>query len=852
MTASDHSLEVRARLPTELARLDELADNLLYGWDRRVRGLFFRMDPDLWRTCNHNPKVFLRRISQERLDGLARDREFLHQCRDVLGTFDAYLQSAPESRGGKIEGFEVNSETIAYFCMEYGLHESLQLYSGGLGILAGDLCKAASDLDLPFVAVGLMYRVGFFNQTLTRDGVQQIDYRPFNLADLPVRLVRDTDGSELQVQVELPGRMVALRIWRAAVGRIALYLLDSNVDANCPDDRRITYQLYGGDRCTRIEQEMVLGVGGVRALRAMDLAPTVWHVNEGHPALLILERCRERVAAGMDFGAAFEATAAATVFTTHTAVPAGHDLFPHDLAERHLMPTAEALGVPVAQLLALGESPQARDAFNMTALALRGSRQHNGVSAVHRDVAARMEAYVWPQIAPAENPLISVSNGVHTPTFLAREWVGLFDSRNPEWRRHLCDHDFWRETIEAIPDHRFWSLAQSLKSDVLDQFGAWLLAQYRRNNYTEARIEAMLRIFSLENTRPLIIGFARRFATYKRALLIFEDEERLGRILSDPQRPVILLFAGKAHPNDLPGQALIARLHQLAQQPPFRDRVFLLEGYDMALARKLVTGVDVWLNTPEYPMEASGTSGQKAAMNGVINLSVLDGWWAEGFDGGNGWGIAPHDGDVTAEERDRLEAEELLDLLEHEVVPSYFDMGPGGYSPDWVARSKRSMYTVLPRFNAERMLLDYAIRMYRPAAKLGRLLAADDGDTAQALARWKARVREAWSGVALDWSEPPPTMLEHGARARLRLRVRLNGLTAEDVAVECVLGFGEGACPARQAYRFRADTAVVDDAQTFSLDLLPPDNGLYRMQVRIYPHHELLQHPFEMGLMHWL
>jgi len=853
MSASDFPLEVRARLPAALARLDELADNLLYGWDRRVRGLFFRMDPQLWGTCNHNPKVFLRRISQERLDGLARDREFLQQYRDVLGNFDAYLQSAPGSPRQRIDGFEADGDTlIAYFCMEYGLHESLQLYSGGLGILAGDLCKAASDLDLPFVAVGLMYRVGFFNQTLTRDGVQQIDYRPFHAVDLPVHVVRDADGSEIHVRVELPGRMVALRIWRAAVGRIALYLLDSNVDANRPDDRRITYQLYGGDRCTRIEQEMVLGIGGVRALRAIGLAPTVWHVNEGHPALLILERCREWVAAGMDFGAALEATAAATVFTTHTAVPAGHDLFPHELAERHLLPTAEALGIPVTQLLALGESSQAGGAFNMTALALRGSRQHNGVSAVHRDVAADMEAYIWPQIDPGENPLISVSNGVHISTFLAREWVELFDSRNPEWRRHLCDRDMWQQTIENIPDHRFWNLAQSLKSDVLDQFGDWLLAQYRRNNFTEARIQAMLRIFSLENTRPLIIGFARRFATYKRALLIFEDAERLGRLLSDPQRPVILLFAGKAHPHDLPGQALITRLHEFAQQPPFRDRVFLLEGYDMALARKLVTGVDVWLNTPDYPMEASGTSGQKAAINGVINLSVLDGWWAEGFDGRNGWAIAPHEGDVAAEERDRLEAEELLDLLEYEVIPSYFDIGPGGYSRDWVARAKRSMFSVLPRFNAERMLRDYVTRMYRPAARFGRLLAADDGDGARALARWKSRVRAAWSDVTLAWSEPPPTILEHGARIGLRLRVELNGLTDEDVVVECVLAAAEGSNPARHVYRFGAQSPAVDGSHAFVLDLQPPDNGLYGMRVRIYPHHALLQHPFEVGLMRWL
>lgn len=849
--SSEHVLEVRARLPAALARIESLANNLLYSWDRRVRGLFFRMDANLWQACNHNPRVFLRRISQQRLDDLARNREFLRYYQDALRTFDDYLET---SVGGSVaaDGPGSDAELIAYFCMEYGLHESLQIYSGGLGILAGDVCKAASDLNLPFVALGLMYRVGYFNQTLSREGSQQMDYRPFDPEDLPLHSVQADDGSDLRIRVPLPGRDVALRVWRVAVGRISLYLLDTDIDENTLADRRITYQLYGGDRIARIEQEMVLGVGGVRALRALALAPAVWHVNEGHPALMLLERCRELVAAGMDFASAWEATAAATVFTTHTAVVAGHDLFAHDLARPYLASLATEIGVDVEQLLELGASPQAQDAFNMTALALRGSRRQNGVSAVHRDVAAEVERYIWPDIEPAENPLIAVSNGVHIPTFLAREWVELLNARCPDWRQHLCDADFWRRTIEAIPDHSFWSLSQSLKSEVLGELGQLLLAQYRRNNEPESRVQAMQRTFSMENTRPMIIGFARRFATYKRALLIFDDPERLARLLNDPKRPVIILFAGKAHPHDLEGQELIARLHDYSQQKPFRDRVFLLEGHDMALARKLVTGVDVWLNTPEYPLEASGTSGQKAAINGVINLSVLDGWWAEGFDGDNGWAIVPHGEQVGSEERDRLEAEELLDLLEHEVIPDYYDVGPGGYSPRWVGRSKRSMLTVLPRFNAERMVLQYAGRMYRPAANLGRQLLAEDGAGARSLAQWKQRVRQAWPRLTLRWAEPPPAVLEHGRAASLFLKVWLNGLAAEDVAVDCLLEPAGSATRPLYDYRFLPGRQLDDDVQEYRLELLPPDNGCYRLRVRAYPRHPLLLHAFELGCMRWL
>ncbi|MYL27837.1 MULTISPECIES: alpha-glucan family phosphorylase [Halomonadaceae] len=853
MSGNEYYLEVRPRLPDVFSRLEELANNLFYSWDRGVRGLFFRIDPELWASCGHNPKVFLRRVAQHRLEALAQDTDFNLRYQEVLAAFDAYLDpSITSPREREVQGLDTDRDLIAYFCMEYGLHESLPLYSGGLGILAGDHCKAASDLGLSFVAVGLMYRQGYFCQTINRTGGQEIHLNPYSLDELPVTLVLDEQGEPIHIPVVFPGREVVVQIWQVTVGRVHLYLLDSDVAVNEPEDRPITYQLYGGDRRMRIAQELLLGVGGVLALRRLGLTPSVWHINEGHSAFLILERCREWVAQGLDFQAALEATAAATVFTTHTAVPAGHDLFDQDLASEYLWGLAEAMAVPVKTLLDLARSPQNRGRFNMTALALRGARRFNGVSRVHRDVAAQMESHVWPDIEPAENPLSSVSNGVHIPTFLAREWVNLFDGHCPDWKAHLDDTEFWQRTIQRIPDHRFWSLTQSLKSDMLSDLGERLGEQYRRNNFSRARIEGMRRVITAENTQPLIIGFARRFATYKRALLIFEDMQRLTRILGDPERPVILLFAGKAHPQDMPGQALIRRVHEFASQPSFLNRVFLIEGYDIALARKLVTGVDVWLNTPEYPLEASGTSGQKAAINGGLNLSILDGWWAEGFDGHNGWGIAPHSDDLPSDQRDLVEAQDLLDMLEHEVVPSYFDVGPGGYSRDWVSRCKASMYTVLPRFSAERMVLRYAEDIYAPAVAGARGLSESGGAGARELAEWKARVCAAWSGVTMAWAEQPPEATEGDNDAILTVDANLNGLSPDDVVVECLLTPDMATDAAERVYRFSARDEDASRGHRFVLAIPAPENGLFRMHVRMYPFNRRLQHPLEMGCMRWV
>jgi starch phosphorylase len=852
MTGHRYPLEVQPVIPEALLRLDELAGNLLYSWNRKVRGLFHQIDPELWEACQHNPKVFLRRVAQWRLDELAGDRNFLQDYREVLHGYDAYLEeTAPYAN--IVEGIDAKRDLIAYFCMEYGLHESLRIYSGGLGVLAGDHCKAASDLGLPFVAMGLMYRQGYFDQTISREGVQQTHYRPADFRDLPVSRVTAEDGSILTVALPFPGRTVQVSAWRAEIGHVRLYLLDTDLEENEPADRTITYQLYGGGTGDRMAQDMVLGIGGTRMLRALGIKPSIWHINEGHGAFLILERCREAVQAGLDFDSALELVAAATVFTTHTPVPAGHDLFPRELMTSHFTTFVRDLGIPINKLLPLGASPENSQHFNMTALALRGSRHHNGVSRIHRGVASKMECYVWPQIDPEDNPITFVSNGVHVGTFLAREWANLFDARYQGWRNQLLNPAFWEESIAAIPDHRFWSLRQSLKSEMLESVRGILERQYRRNQHGRARLEVMHEALAPDKTRTLVLGFARRFATYKRALLLFQDPARLAALLNNPKRPVIVLFAGKAHPQDGPGQALIRQVNEFAAQPDFLGRVFFIEDYDLSLARKLVTGTDVWLNTPEYPLEASGSSGQKAAINGGLNLSVLDGWWAEGYNGENGWAIQPHGTDVDGGTRDRLEGSELLEILENEVIPCYFDRGPSGLSETWVRMSKNAMMSVLPRFSAHRMVTDYVRHLYVPAARISAELGTGNGVAARELATWKTAVRERWPGVQMRWLEAPPSAVNTNEPAHLRVAARLNELTPDDVRIECLLQTGD---PRREeedesVYAFHPEERIGEET-VFALDLLPPENGLMHFRVHAFPWHAHLGHPLELGLRIWL
>jgi starch phosphorylase len=853
MVGTRFSIEVQPKLPSKLNRLQELAEDLLYSWDRQVRGLFWRLDNQLWESCGHNPKLFLRRVAQHRLEEASEDRVFIEDYNRALSAYDTYHQE--KLRTGIEEFLDPDTDLVAYFCAEFGLHESLPIYSGGLGILAGDHCKAASDLGIPFVGVGMMYRQGYFTQTIDGHGNQIAHYTPTNFANLAIRPARLDNGQELHVFIDMPGRRVMLKVWEAKAGHITLYLLDSDLPENQDADRAITYQLYGGDITTRIQQEIVLGIGGVRALRALGLQPTVWHINEGHAAFMVLERAREWVRKGqMDFAAALELVAAGTVFTTHTPVAAGHDIFDHNLIAAYFSDYIKELGIDMETFLQLGASPVNQHGFNQTALALRASRFHNGVSRIHGQVASQMESYIWPQIPHRENPIRHVTNGVHVSTFLAREWMNLYDMRfGREWRNELTDEAYW-ERIEHIPDHSFWSLRQSLKAELLEEVRKRVTLQYRRNGYSDALIDRMTQYLLPHETDILTIGFARRFATYKRATLLFSDPQRLERILNQADRPVVFMFAGKAHPNDLPGQHLIQVINEFSRRPEFIGRIILIEGYDMSLARKLVTGVDVWLNTPEYPMEASGTSGQKAGLNGVINLSVLDGWWGEGYNGENGWAIAPHGQQYDAGYRDREESNELLDIIEHQVVPLYYKRNGHGFSDGWVRMSKASIKSILPQFNSQRMVMDYIRDFYSAASGQCRKLAGSQFDGARALSAWKAKVRRTWPKVSLRLADKLPEAIVAGHTLPITVAAQLHDLGAGDVRVECVVGSEDahGDFVAQAHFDFAPAGANGEGETLFRLDLIPPLAGLQYYKLRMFPTHKLLSHPFEVGCMLWL
>jgi starch phosphorylase len=847
-------IEIYPVIPAPLERLPELASNLFFSWHRPTRALFEDLEPELWQQVGGNLRLMLRCINQENLDRFATDRIYLERYRQVIESFDAYL-SAPQ---------RADEPLVAYFCAEYGFHESFPIYSGGLGILAGDHCKAASDERLNFVAVGLLYTQGYFIQSVDSDGVQHASNTETDPRDLPVEAVRDASGGWMQVTVRIAGRNVVARIWKAQVGRISVYLLDTNCKDNITEDREITHRLYGGDATVRIRQEMILGLGGVRALRALGKAPAVWHMNEGHAAFLILELVRERVAAGMSFAAALESAATQCVFTTHTPVAAGHDAFENGLFTHCFQDMFAELGVPAERVLELGRGPNAAQLFNMTQLALHGARRMNGVSRIHGAVSARLCADRWPEVPPEQNPVGYVTNGVHVPTFLAQIWSRFFDgSLGPEWRERLSDRDFWLG-ITKVSDYDFWNTAQQVKARMLDGVRARLRREYRAKDLNPAQLRRITRLIDPEQPNVLTLGFARRFATYKRASLMLRDRERLLRLVSSDERPVLFLFAGKAHPADQPGQQMLREIKQLMLTPELAGSVVFLEDYDLQLARWLVTGVDVWLNNPVAPLEASGTSGIKAAINGRLNVSILDGWWAEGFDHNNGWGISPSDAQ-DAERRDALDSAAMLDAIEEEVVPLYYARNQEGYSPEWVRRCKRAMMTVIPHFNMGRVVQDYARGVYYPAAQHHQRLMQGGAAAATQLSGWKQRVREQWAGVGLRRLSETPRELPRARALNVRVAAALNGLTPADVRVEFVaqrvLPRSRSELPALSSFRtdqhddawralLRPNGEIDSDGSVvYELQAIPPNCGQFAFEIRIFPWHDMLAHPLEMGLL---
>lgn len=702
-------------LPRRIARLGELAYNMWWSWNPESQRLFMRIDRDLWERVNHNPILFLRQVERARLNSVTNNRYYLEFYDRIIKAFDAYM-SAQDTWFLRVHP-ELRNRPIAYFSMEYGLHEIFPIYAGGLGVLSGDHVKEASDLGLPFIAIGLYYSEGYFNQKISEDGWQEARYSQHALEDLPIVAVMDENEKQLSVSVELPGRELIARIWEIRVGRVPLYLLDTNVPENTAADRLLSARLYSSDLDLRISQEILLGIGGLHALRVMGYNPTVWHMNEGHSAFLVLERIREMVAAGHTFQQASEVVKTSNVFTTHTPVPAGNDEFALWLVDKYFHSLWPELGLTRDQFVELAKHTVSwGDAFSMPVLALRFSEGRNAVSELHGRVSRKMWQFLWPERRLEDVPITHITNGIHTDTWLARRLGHLFDRYlGAEWREQIDDSEIW-EQVMNIPDDALWTVRRHLKRKLTGY-----ISERARTRWMMGGIHPVQTLASgaLLDPYALTIGFARRFAPYKRANLVLRDVNRLVGLLNRPGMPVQIIFAGKSHPDHEGGKQLIQEVYRTVKRSEAGGRLVFLEDYDMNLARYLVQGVDVWLNTPRRPNEASGTSGQKAALNGVLNFSVLDGWWREGYNGKNGWAIGEDVDIEDSEQQDEADAESLYDTLENEIIPLYYqERSSDGLPGEWLGRMKESIRTLAPQFSMRRMVLDYVERMYLPAMRV--------------------------------------------------------------------------------------------------------------------------------------
>jgi len=839
-------------LPDALKPLRELAYNLWWSWNPDAFNLFRRLDMDLWEEVYHNPVLLLSRVDQRRLEQAAADAGYLAHLNHVLMTLHDYMTARTwfDEHYGDLKGY-----TIAYFCAEFGLHECLPVYSGGLGVLAGDHLKSASDLGLPLVGVGLLYRQGYLTQRLSGDGWQLEEYPSYDFHQMPITPARDANGEVVQVTVDIGGSPVVARVWQCQVGRVRLFLLDADLPVNREEDRQITYRLYGGDQEMRIRQEMLLGIGGIRALDRLGLLPAVCHMNEGHSAFMSLERIRllmERE--GLSFDEAAEAVRASNVFTTHTPVPAGIDTFPVALVKQYMEPYVNQIGCGWEKFLALGrqEPENDQEPFCMAVLALKLAGKSNGVSKMHGRVSRQMFHRVWPGVPVNEVPVTSITNGIHIRSWLSVDMAELFDRyMGPQWLDSPVDREIWQR-VDDIPDAELWRTHERRRERLVAFVRRRLREQLRRRGAPPAEVKAADEVLDPE---ALTIGFARRFAPYKRGTLIFRNPERLLKILTDPQRPVQIIFAGKAHPNDNMGKELIKQVVQWATKPELRRRLVFLEDYDINVARYLVQGVDVWLNNPLPPHEASGTSGMKVPPNGGLNMSVLDGWWPEAYDGENGWAVG--DGRIydDPEYQDHIDSQSIYDLLEKEIVPMFYDRGADGIPRRWIARVKASMKSISPFFNTNRMVAEYTEQMYAPAARMWRNLSDGGFARARAVAEWSNRLAKHWGQVQiLSVQANQKEELAVGDELEVRAKVMLGPIKPEEVRVEIYYGpldisgdVAEGC-----AIPMECQGPAISDGTYMFVGRIPCQQaGPHGYAVRVVPCHPDLCHPYATGLIRW-
>ncbi len=848
-------ITVNPQLPKRIEKLGEIANNLWWSWNTEFLRLFQKIDMDLWEQCSKNPVKFLKQVSQERLEKSAKDINFLKEYDKVTENFENYMNSKSTWFANKYPGNK--KDLIAYFSAEYGLDQTIPIYSGGLGILSGDHLKSASDLGIPLVGVGLLYKNGYFNQKINGYGQQETEYNNIDLYDLPINPVKDDKGDDLTIYVKFPKRRLYLKVWQINVGRVKLYLLDSDIPKNNEEDRDVTLRLYGGDQEMRIRQEIVLGMAGVSLLtKYLGLKPTIYHMNEGHSAFLNLEIIKNIIKEKqVSFEVAKDIASSKTVFTTHTPVPAGNDIFPIELVEKYFKDFWPRLGITREEFLKLGmkPGPNLDKGFNMGILALKIAGKKNGVSKLHGAVSRELFSDVWPNIAANESPIGYVTNGIHTCSWLAPKLKELYNKYLiPYWQDNMHQDYVW-EKIKNIPDDKLWSAHVERKRKLINLVKENTTERLRRSGYSYEEINE---IVSKLNPDALTIGFARRFATYKRATLIFKDIERMTQIMNNAGKPVQIIFAGKAHPADKEGQDLIKYIHEVSMMPQFKGKIFLLENYNIAMSRYLISGVDVWLNNPRRPMEASGTSGQKASVNGVINFSVLDGWWAEGYTQDNGWTIGTNAEYDSYEAQDMADSQSMYHTLEEKIIPTYYDRDRSGISKRWMEIMKNSIMTTGGKYSTARMLVDYTNQLYIPLCNLTKKY-YENIDNVAAYNAWKKDLFENWKDIKItqESSNLDNITIDAGNNIEVGCEVQLPNIDVENVTVEAYYGK-------------ILDNGVVEDVKIIPMQLQEADEehrkyyfttkielttgGNYGYTFRVMPRHEMLLEPANLNLVKWI
>jgi starch phosphorylase len=838
------SVTVQSNMPAGLGKIQELVRNLWWSWNDEIIRLFREIDRPLWVQVSGNPVAFLESLSYTQLKQIAEDKAIMQRLDSIYAKFREYMD------------VPVNKEapSVAYFSMEYGLTDVLKIYSGGLGVLAGDYLKEASDCNIPMTAVGFLYRNGYFTQGLSMEGQQIAIYEPQNFNTLPIEQVKDEQGNPLVLKVDFPGYIVNCYIWKAAVGRVDLYLIDTDHPGNSEFERQITAQLYGGDWENRLKQEYLLGIGGIQLLNILGIKKQVYHCNEGHAALINAQRMVDLIAQeGLNFSEALEVVRVSSLYTVHTPVPAGHDKFDEDLMFKYMSSFPQKLGISWARFMDMGRENEGdtNEKFSMSVFACNCCQEVNGVSMLHGKVSQKMFSNIWKGYFPDELHVSYVTNGVHMPTWTASEWRSLYEKTfGPQWMGDQSNIELWSKIYE-VSDEEIWKTRQQLKLKLIEYIRNKYRDSWFKNQGDPSRIMAILEKI---NPNTLMIGFGRRFATYKRAHLLFTDLERLSRIVNNPLYPVQFVFTGKAHPADGGGQGLIKRIVEISRMPEFQGKIIFLENYDMALAKRLISGVDIWLNTPTRPLEASGTSGQKAEMNGVLNFSVLDGWWLEGYVEKAGWALTEKRTYESQEFQDQLDAATIYSMLENEIIPLFFAKNSKGYSPEWVQYIKNSIAQIAPRFTTKRMLDDYIDRFYSKLVKRSALITANSYAKAREISRWKQEVADKWEQIKVLKVDFPDAMLHQpkvGSEYNIGVSIDSAGLK-DSIGVELVI-LHTNLDGSSQNYSSELELKNIDEKGhlRFEINYRLKKAGAFDYSFRMFPKHPDMPHRMDFCYVRW-